>query len=188
MSYSKARWNAAHCLSHTTGGKIRANADEERRFYMAVAEHGGYGYGARTPWTFKTPATVRRLAERLIAKGLLVDASEGFRVRYELAPEPQAEFDRMVAVLERQEAEERAAEEAEKQAAFAAQQAVEAQRKWAVMAAGTVRTYGTLHGKVHQQVFTGETGKADAEAYAAELRSVGNNVTMVFEITEDVHA
>jgi hypothetical protein len=181
MAYSKARSNAAYCVANTTGGKIRHNANDERAFYEACAEHGGYGMGARTAWTFKNSSTARRLGDRLVAKGLLVKIEEGYSFAYRLAPEPQAYFDSLVEAFERKQTEEDAERAAQKLAA-------ESARMYAVFVHDNRRIYGKIDGKVHQNVFTGPTGKADAEAYAADIRNTcgPNTIVHIFEVVEDI--
>ena len=87
------RNDAAFCLSHTTGGRIKENAHNLRSFYHMVAERGGYGFSMLTSWTFKSPAADRKLGDQLVAKGLLVKVGS---TGYKLAPEQREYFDSLV--------------------------------------------------------------------------------------------
>lgn len=125
MSYSKIRWQAAHIVTSQAG--LPANATKLKAFYQSVAEHGGYGYGHA--WTYSTRSESLRLARALVAKGLLVDKSEGYRYLFVLTKEAESRLAEYRDILARQEAERVAAEKAAAQASFEAEQARQAAEK-----------------------------------------------------------
>jgi hypothetical protein len=125
MSESKIRWQAAHIVVSQSG--LPANATKLKSFYAAAVEHGGYGSGFS--WTYSTRSESLRLARALVAKGLLVDKSEGHRSQFFLTDEAKSRLSEYREILTRQEAERVAAEKAATQAAFEAEQARQAAEK-----------------------------------------------------------
>lgn len=181
-NYTRAEGQAARLLAADSG--LSRRATNLRDALESIAKYGVMGFGT----VFAQYASDHRLYDQLVAKGLVVVTGEKNQRRWTLAPATKERFDGYVAHFQAEIDAAEAQKKAESDAAAAAQAEAEAKRMYAVMISDTRQIFGRIDGKVHQQIFTGPTGKADAEAYAASLREGGNAVTMVFEITEIVNS
>lgn len=171
MSYSKPREQAAFLVASTI--VIPTNAKNERAIFKEVAYHGGYGYGQS--WVWGTKSQARKLLDKLVERGLLVDMSSGHVVRYVLAPEEAEKFALYAKHFEGEAAKERAVEAARE----AAEQAL---HRFAVVTVDLATGASTNVG----EIYAGAKGEEYATNQAKLWEAPGVRQVLVVRLADAV--